>query len=68
MVRSGDRLPGAAKEWAKLAEDDDACSQWWDANVNPEALVYNFIGKDNIPFHTIIWPGMLIGYNIYETR
>src|SRR5690606_14681286 len=24
---------------------------------------YNFIGKDNIPFHTIIWPGMLIGYN-----
>ena len=25
--------------------------------------LYNFIGKDNIPFHTIIWPGMLIGYN-----
>ena len=58
----------AAKEWAKLAEDDDAWRQWWDANVNPEALVYNFIGKDNIPFHTIIWPGMLIGYNAGETR
>jgi hypothetical protein len=27
------------------------------------ARIYNFIGKDNIPFHTIIWPGMLIGYN-----
>ena len=22
---------------------------------------YYFIGKDNIPFHTIIWPGMLMG-------
>jgi len=31
--------------------------------VNPEARIYNFIGKDNIPFHTIIWPGMLQAYN-----
>ena len=23
---------------------------------------YYFIGKDNIPFHTIIWPAMLMGY------
>ena len=23
---------------------------------------YYFIGKDNIPFHTIIWPAMLLGY------
>jgi methionyl-tRNA synthetase len=23
---------------------------------------YYFIGKDNIPFHTLIWPGMLMGY------
>ena len=21
-----------------------------------------FIGKDNIPFHTMIWPAMLLGY------
>ena len=58
----------AAKEWAKLAEDGEAWRQWWDANVSPDALVYNFIGKDNIPFHTIIWPGMLIGYNAGEKR
>ena len=38
-----------------------ACA-WWDADVSP-AHIYNFIGRDNIPFHTIIWPGMLIGYN-----
>ena len=29
---------------------------------NPPSRSYYFIGKDNIPFHTIIWPAMLIGY------
>jgi methionyl-tRNA synthetase len=53
----------AAIEWAALTGDETAWRSWWDADVNPQALIYNFIGKDNIPFHTIIWPGMLIGYN-----
>ncbi|MBK8046934.1 MAG: methionine--tRNA ligase [Anaerolineales bacterium] len=53
----------AAVEWAKLAGAPEAWREWWDADVNPDARLYNFIGKDNIPFHTIIWPGMLIGYN-----
>ncbi|MCC6166334.1 MAG: methionine--tRNA ligase [Caldilineaceae bacterium] len=53
----------AAVEWADLVGEADAWRAWWDAGVNPDALIYNFIGKDNIPFHTIIWPGMLIGYN-----
>lgn len=53
----------AAVEWAHLSGDDEAWRAWWDADVNPDARIYNFIGKDNIPFHTIIWPGMLIGYN-----
>lgn len=53
----------AAVEWAKLSGDHHAWREWWDADVNPNARLYNFIGKDNIPFHTIIWPGMLIGYN-----
>ncbi|GIV79475.1 methionine--tRNA ligase [Litorilinea aerophila] len=53
----------AAIEWAKLMGDDESWRRWWDADVNPAARIYNFIGKDNIPFHTIIWPGMLIGYN-----
>lgn len=53
----------AAVEWAKLVGTEDGWREWWDAKVNPDALIYNFIGKDNIPFHTIIWPGMLIGYN-----
>ncbi len=53
----------AAIEWAKISGEADAWRHWWDARVNPNARIYNFIGKDNIPFHTIIWPGMLIGYN-----
>jgi len=57
----------AAKEWAKLVAaeggDEEAWREWWDADVNPDARIYNFLAKDNIPFHAIIWPGMLIGYN-----
>jgi len=53
----------AAVEWAKLNDDEDAWRDWWDANVNPDARIYNFLAKDNIPFHTIIWPGMLQAYS-----
>ena len=50
-------------EWATVTGRVEAWREWWDADVNPAARIYNFIGKDNIPFHTIIWPGMLIAYN-----
>jgi methionyl-tRNA synthetase len=58
----------AAVEWANVSGNGEAWRHWWDANTNPDALIYNFIGKDNIPFHTIIWPGMLIGYNEGESQ
>ncbi|MBV7329692.1 methionine--tRNA ligase [Chloroflexi bacterium TSY] len=53
----------AAIEWAQLYNMPDAWRDWWDADVNPAARIYNFIGKDNIPFHAIIWPGMLQAYS-----
>jgi len=49
----------AAKEWAQLRGEPDAWKAWWE---DPEAHAYYFIGKDNIPFHTIIWPAILMGY------
>ncbi|MBI1297126.1 methionine--tRNA ligase [bacterium] len=52
----------AAVEWG-LLNNTDTWRAWWDRDVNPDALIYNFIGKDNIPFHTVIWPGMLMAYN-----
>jgi methionyl-tRNA synthetase len=58
----------AAIEWARLSGDRQAWRYWWDADFNPSARLYNFIGKDNIPFHTIIWPGMLIGFNQGDTH
>src|SRR5258706_5775384 len=48
----------ASIEWAADVHQPDAWKQWW---YNPEAKIYNFIGKDNIEFHTIIWPGELVG-------
>jgi len=36
---------------------------WRDYWQNPECPIYNFIGKDNIPFHAITWPAMELGYN-----
>ncbi len=48
----------ASVEWAKNIGQPEAWKDWW---YNPEARIYNFIGKDNIEFHTIIWPGELIG-------
>jgi methionyl-tRNA synthetase len=49
----------ASKEWAKSGGDKGGWRQFWQGQVKS----YYFIGKDNIPFHTIIWPAMLMGYD-----
>ena len=49
----------ATKAWAIESEDADAWKDFWH---NPEAESYYFQGKDNIPFHTVLWPAMLMGY------
>jgi methionyl-tRNA synthetase len=49
----------AAKEWAGGTDDVDAWKRWWE---DPAAESFYFVGKDNIPFHTVIWPAMLMGY------
>ena len=48
----------ASKEWAKLHGDDTAWQAFW----HDGAKSFYFIGKDNIFFHTIVWPAMLMGY------
>jgi len=49
----------ASKEWANLQGDVNIWKEWWE---NPEAESYYFIGKDNVPFHAVIWPSILLGY------
>ena len=53
----------ASKEWSQINGRDEAWKDWWE---NPDAEHYYFIGKDNIPFHTIIWPAILLGYGGLE--
>ena len=48
----------ASIEWAHSQGNDSAWKPFW----NNTGQSYYFIGKDNIPFHTIIWPAMLMGY------
>ena len=48
----------ASKEWAKSHGDAAAWQPFWGG----DSKSYYFIGKDNIPFHTLIWPAMLMGY------
>lgn len=48
----------ASKEWAKLQGQPALWEKFW---LNDDAVSYYVHGKDNIPFHTIIWPAILMG-------
>lgn len=48
----------ATKEWAETTGNSEKWQDFW----SKDCKSYYFIGKDNIPFHTIIWPAMLMGY------
>ena len=48
----------AAIEWSRLGQEQEAWRDWW---LNPSARQYYFIGKDNIFFHTSLWPAQLMG-------
>jgi methionyl-tRNA synthetase len=49
----------ASIEWAHNRGTSDAWRRWWQ---NPDSRHFYFMGKDNIVFHAIIWPAMLMGY------
>jgi len=49
----------AAVEWAANRGTPEAWREWWQ---DPEARHAYFMGKDNIVFHTVIWPSILLGY------
>lgn len=48
----------ASIEWANLNGKPEIWEEWW---TNLSAKSFYFIGKDNIPFHAVIWPGQLLG-------
>lgn len=48
----------AAIEWSRISGHGEDWQKWW---YEAEARAYYFIGKDNIPFHAVIWPAQLVG-------
>jgi methionyl-tRNA synthetase len=48
----------ASKEWASIQGQPDSWMPFWQEHTRS----YYFMGKDNIVFHSIIWPAMLMGY------
>ncbi|MCZ6749718.1 MAG: methionine--tRNA ligase [SAR324 cluster bacterium] len=49
----------ATVEWARNTGQPEVWREWWQ---DPGVRHYYFMGKDNIVFHSLIWPSMLIGY------
>ncbi len=49
----------ASVEWARRKGDPERWREWWN---DPEAVSHYFMGKDNITFHSQIWPAELLGY------
>jgi methionyl-tRNA synthetase len=49
------------KEWAKKQNNVDLWKKYW---LEADTKLIHFIGKDNIPFHTVFFPAMLMGQNL----
>ncbi|MBA2695113.1 MAG: methionine--tRNA ligase, partial [Actinobacteria bacterium] len=50
----------ASIEWARRKGDPERWREWWN---DPDALSYYFMGKDNITFHSQIWPAEMLAHN-----
>lgn len=50
----------ATQEWAELQKKPDAWKNYW---LDPNTYHVQFIGKDNIPFHAVFFPAMIMGQN-----
>ena len=55
----------ASVEWARRTDDPEAWRRWWNppSEGDDPALSYYFMGKDNITFHSQIWPAELLAYS-----
>jgi methionyl-tRNA synthetase len=50
----------STKEWAQKIGQPEKWREYWQ---NPETRLIHFIGKDNIVFHCIVFPAMLMAWN-----
>ena len=47
----------ATKEWADKNGKGDAWKDWWYGDAAKDVTYWEFMGKDNVPFHTVGFPG-----------
>lgn len=66
----------ATRAWCDMDEgnsdsifrrDEGQSRSWEDWWKNPDSIIYNFMGQDNLVFHTLMWPGELIGLSNIDT-
>jgi methionyl-tRNA synthetase len=62
---------GATWEWAdataqSAGKDDLAWTRWWKGKAAADVTYVEFMGKDNVPFHTVGFPCTIIGINTRE--
>lgn len=50
----------ATQEWAQQQGEPEAWKHYW---FDPKTKYVQFIGKDNIPFHALFFPAMVMGQN-----
>lgn len=53
----------ATIEWAELIGKPEEWKKYW---LDKDTKIIHFIGKDNIIFHTIVWPAMLMAHGEYN--
>ncbi|MBN2479687.1 MAG: methionine--tRNA ligase [Parachlamydiales bacterium] len=51
----------ATIEWAEMINDPEKWKSYW---LDEKTKLVNFIGKDNIPFHAVFFPAMIMGQNV----
>lgn len=55
---------GITRDWALTTGQPEAWKDWW-LPTDPNDIFYvEFMAKDNVPFHSIFWPGMLMGTRV----
>jgi len=48
------------------SQADPRYQEWWKQNSH-DVDIYQFMGKDNVPFHSVIFPSSLLGANASRT-
>ena len=53
---------GATQEWSEAKGEPDAWERWWRTDKGADDVTYvQFMGKDNVAFHTVSFPVTIIG-------